>query len=220
MLNEGTQQRLIPGDAKGCQLCLHEEFREFGGRKVGQRVGLGVAPDQLDGIEFWGVRRQQVGPHTAASGKPGADRAPVVGLQPIPDKFDRCAHGARQRLYKGEDRRAVVIGIGQKTEIRAHPTPAWRNHECADYRDLAPRAAPLHQHRGLSTGRPGATYERRHQEARFVDEDEGRVPMRGVFFTRGQSSLIQRAMAASSRSTARRVGFCGLQPRAWSTRPT
>ena len=118
MLNEGTQQRLILGDVEGCSLRLPKKFRKFGGREIGQRVGLGVAPDQLDGIECWGVRRQPMGPHTAASGEPGTDRAPVVGLQPIPDQFDRCAHGTRELFDKSEDGRAVVVGIGQKTEVR------------------------------------------------------------------------------------------------------
>ena len=36
----------------------------------------------------------------------------------------------------------------------------------------------------------------------------------GIMFTRGQSDLTQVAMAVSSRSMARRVGFCGLQPKA------
>ena len=219
MLDEGAQQRLIAGDVAGNPSGPHEEFLKFGGSEIGQRVHLGMAPDQFDGIQFRGIGRQQMGVHAAALREPGTDRTPVVGPQPIPDQFDRPAHGARKLLQEGEDRFAVVVGVGQKTEMRAHPSPPGRDRERRDHRDLAARAAPLPEHRGLSARRPAAPHQRTHQETGFVEEDERRPPACGVFFTRGQSSLIQRAMAASSRSMARRVGFCGLHPRPWSRRP-
>ena len=46
----------------------------------------------------------------------------------------------------------------------------------------------------------------------FVLEADPGLAASGVFFTRGQSSLTQRAMASSSRSTARRAGRWRLQP--------
>ncbi len=219
MLDEGAQQRLIAGDVAGDPLGPYEEFLKFGGSEIGQRVHLGMAPDQFDRIQFRGIGRQQMGVHAAAWREPRTDRTPVVGLQPIPDQFDRPAHGARKLLQEGEDRFAVVIGIGQEAKAGAYAKSARRDHERADHRDLAARAAPLPEHRGLTARRPGAAYEWAHQETGFVEEDERRPAARGVFFIRGQSSLTQRAMAASSRSTARRRGFCGLHPRPWSRRP-
>ena len=219
MLNEGAQQRLILGNVESCPARLKKKFLKFGGCKIGHRVYLGVAPDQLDGVQFRGVGWQQVGAYTARAPEPGADRASVVGLQSIPDKLDWPAHRARECLHEGEDRLAVVIGVGQKTERRAHAASLRRNDERPDHRDLASRTTPLREHGSLSASRPRAPHQRCHQETRFVEEDEGRFPARGVFFTRGQSSLIQRAMATASRSTARRTGFCGLHPRPWSTRP-
>ena len=53
-----------------------------------------------------------------------------------------------------------------------------------------------------------------------IDEDDRRTAAAGVFFTRRQVSWTQRRMAASSRSTAWRVGSCGLQPNSCSSRPT
>jgi hypothetical protein len=42
----------------------------------------------------------------------------------------------------------------------------------------------------------------------------------GVFFTLGQTDRFHSAMAASSRSTARRSGFWWLQPSSWRSLPT
>jgi hypothetical protein len=76
------------------------------------------------------------------------------------------------------------------------------------------------QLRRLAAGRPGAAHGGDQEEARFVREDKVGAQPRGVFFTRGQTSRFQRSIARSSRSRARRSGFCGLHPRAWSRRPT
>jgi len=219
MPNEGTQQRWVLGDRGGYLLRTHEEFLKFAGREVGHRVCFGMAPDQFHGVQFRGVRWQQVRTHASRAREPCADEPAVVGAQPIPHEFDRRPHRAQEILQEGEDRRAIVIGIGQATEHCAHPPSRGRDRQRRDHRDFAPRTAALLEDRGVSARRPAASHEWRHQEARFVDEDERRVAAGGVFFTRGQSSLIQRAMAASSRSRARRVGFCGLHPRAWSKRP-
>jgi hypothetical protein len=47
-----------------------------------------------------------------------------------------------------------------------------------------------------------------------------RFPARCVFFTCGQRVRFQRSMRSSSRSNARRSGFCGLNPSWCSSRPT
>lgn len=83
----------------------------------------------------------------------------------------------------------------------------------------APIAESLHRERPrcvIFGVRPrGAQLRRtsvRHQEAGFVYEDDRRPATCGVFFTEGQSSRTQRRISRSSRSAARRAGFCGLQP--------
>ncbi len=66
--------------------------------------------------------------------------------------------------------------------------------------------------RGLTHRAPGLPDRRDQEEARFVGKDEMGAQPCGVFFTRGQPARFQAAMAASSRSTARRSGVWGLQP--------
>ncbi len=220
MLNKGAQEFRVRGDLGRGLLGAREQFFEFGGREISHRVGLGVAPDKLHRVELRCIGRQQVGAHAPLGGEPVGHRTPVVGTQAIPNELDRPVHGARESAQEIGNRLAIVIGVWQETEIGTHPSSCGRDRQGGDHRDLASGAASLSQYRGLSARCPTAAYERGHQETRFVDEDDERLPARGVFFTRGHSSLIQRVMASSSRSNARRVGFCGLHPSAWSNRPT
>lgn len=50
------------------------------------------------------------------------------------------------------------------------------------------RTTSLVEDGGLADRRPGPPDERRHEEAAFVNEDEAGLQLRGVFFTRAQSS--------------------------------
>jgi hypothetical protein len=65
MLNARAQQRLVVADRVDGQLTLHDEIVQLKRSEVGQRIGLGIAPDQLDGVELGRVRRQQIGTHIA-----------------------------------------------------------------------------------------------------------------------------------------------------------
>jgi len=190
------------------------------GGEVGQVSGVEMSPQVLHGIELRGVRRQQIGAHAVAvAHEPSGDGLADVGAQSIPDQGNRDAQGPAQLHEECEDRVAVEIGIGQKPKVSAYPAALGRDHQGTDHRDLAPRTAALHQHGGAAAGRPSAAHERRHQEPRFVDEDDRRAAAGGVFFTRGQTSFTQRRIARSSRSKARRAGFCGVQSKSCSSRP-
>ncbi len=212
MLNKRAQEHWVSGDLGSGLLGARAQLIEFGRGEIGHRVGLGVTPNELHRVEFGCIGRQQVRAHAALGGEPVGDRTPVVGAQAIPNELNRPVYGARESSQEIGNRLTVVVGVGEKTEIGPHPSACGRDQEGGNHRDLAPRAASLSQYWGLSARRPTAAYQRGHQETGFVDEDDERLPARGVFFTRGHSFLIQRAMPDSSRSNARRVGFCGLHP--------
>ena len=187
MLNEGAQQRLVVADGVGGQLGLHHEIVKLNGREVGQPMGLGVTPDQLDRIEVRGIGGQQMGAHVVAVlCEPTGDRLEAVGPQAIPDQRERCAQRAPQLLEERQDGIAIVIGLRQEPEVSAQVMATRRDHQRTDDRDLAPRATALQQ-LGRATARgPGAPPQRPHQKSGFVDEDERRTAAAGVFFTRGQ----------------------------------
>ena len=72
-------------------------------------------------------------------------------------------------------------------------------------------ARALRQERSMAAVRRASSDKGGHQKAGFVEEDEAGSQAGGFFFTRGRSSLTQRWISASSRSTARRCGFPGLR---------
>ena len=104
MFDEGAQQRLVIADREGGKLGLVEQLVELAGCEICQGIGLGVTPDQLHGIEFRGVGRQQVSAHAAAvTHQPGGDGLADVGAQSIPNQGDRYAQRAAQLHHKCED---------------------------------------------------------------------------------------------------------------------
>lgn len=221
MFDERMQQHLVVANGVSDQLRLHHQVLKLDRREVGQGMTLGITPDQFDRVEFWSVRRQQIGAHiVVVIGKPTGDGFETMGTQTIPDQGERNAQRTVQLLDESQDRITVVIGIRLESEIAVDPMPSRRDDQGADDRDLAPRAATLPQLRCLAARRPATPTQWRHHESGFVDEDDRRAPAAGVFFTRGHVSCTQRWMAASSRSTARRVGSWGLQPKSCSNRPT
>ena len=221
MLDEGAQQRLVVADGIGDQLRLHHEIMKLERREVGQSMALGIAPDQFDRIEFWSVRRQQIGAHVVAVlGKPTGNGFETMGTQTVPDQSERQAQSTPQFLEEGQDRLAIVIGLGLEPKIAVYAMPVRRDDQRADDRNLAPRAATLPQPGCVAAWRPAAPTQRRHQEPGFVDEDDRRAAAAGVFFTCGHVACTQRWMAASSRSTEWRAGSWGLQPKSCNSRPT
>jgi hypothetical protein len=77
----------------------------------------------------------------------------------------------------------------------------------------------LWKDRRLSTRRPGSTHERCEKKPALVKKDDVGVQSLRFFLMRGQSTLTQRRIAASSRSRACRSGFCGVHPNDRSKRP-
>lgn len=188
---------------------------------VGAPVGeplLGLPPDLLVGIELRGIGREGFEP------KPGNPATEIVHgreamqPQPIPEHNDRTAQVAQQVGKEGEHLdQADVVMVPLVVEPEALTERADRDPR--DDRD-AIVALPVTEQRRLATGCPGPQHGGREHEAGLVYEDEVGPQPDGVFFTRGQPLRFHRAIAASSRSRARRSGFCGLHPRACRSRLT
>ena len=142
-----------------------------------------------------------------------------MGLEPVPDDDEGCCELTIQLGQKRHRARGIDIGIRVQAKVQVYRVPARRHAQRTDDAEFLMRMGPLVQDWRLPTRRPGPAHQRRHQQSRFVDEDQPGLQARGVFFTRGQSVLTQFAIACSSRSTARRIGFCGLHPMACIKRP-
>lgn len=195
------------------------EAGQIEGGIVGERIGFEVRPEILDRVELRGVGRQ-VFEVRRVRRDTFVDELTEVRLEAIPDEHHRCAQLMLQVLEEIHDPHGVDVGIGQKPEVQGDPIARGRDAQRGDGGDLLMATGALPEHRGVTAQTPGAPYQRGHQQARFVEKDQRRSQARSVFFTRGQSCSIQARMRSSSRSTARRVGFCGENPRPCSRRLT
>lgn len=220
MLEQCAEHALIAGEAAGAAPGRAHERLEIRRRAVGERIAFRVTPDELDRIEFGRVGRQEFHAHAGMGDQPALDEFAAMCVAAIPDDRRGRADQPRQVPKKGAHANGVEARIGRETKQTADAVPTGRNHQGRDDRDFLSRPAALVQDRRLAPRRPRAADERGNQHARLINEDQRGLAARGVFFTTGQRAFTHWAMAASSRSIARRAGCCGLQPKAWRTRPT
>ena len=184
---------------------------------VGQ-LGLGLTPHALIGVEFRRVGRKgfQMEPGVAVT--QGLHGRAAMRAQPVPDHDHTSVQMTQQvtqeRAHLGPTD-VVVMPLVVKPETLTHRT----DREARDDRDSV-TAIPVSQQRCLTARRPGPHHRGQQHEAGFIYEDEVGPQPYGVFFTRGQALRFQRAIAASSRSLARRSGFWQLQPHWARSRPT
>jgi len=143
----------------------------------------------------------------------------AVGYGTIPYDDDRAGKLLQKVFHKGSHQVSIDIGIGMKTKEETKVTSARGNAEGCNDGYLLMGTGLLIEPRGLPTRTPASAHERCHHDAAFVDKDKP-GPQPGRFFLmRGHSTFTQCLMRSSSRSTARRSGFWGLQPSAWRRRP-
>ena len=187
------------------------------GSAVGERA-LGELPDAFVGVEFRGVAGEAVEVEPWIAGLEHTDRLAAMDGAVIPDHDHGAAEVAEQVPEEGAHFRVLDV-FGREQEVEA-AAPATRTHgEPRDHRDaLTPLAVA--QERSLPPRRPGAPHARDQEEPRLVDKDEVGAQPRGFFLMRGHVSRFQCSIRSSFRSSARRSGFCTLQPSACSRRPT
>jgi hypothetical protein len=182
---------------------------------VAEFDALEVLPEALPRIEFRGIRRQAFHMEAlgGAVGEEVLDDATAMNWCPIPDDQKPARHLAQEMLQKRDD---VFRGHGVVLAMKVQ-LPLWG--DGADGREMV-TGPPLAQDRGLARRGVGADDTGQGIKARFVDEEDGLLLGRRPFLSAGQVCWCQRAMAPSSRWRAHRAGFCGLQCRALSRRPT
>lgn len=180
---------------------------------VGQRMTLQVAPAVFVGVQLRRVRRQKFRVESWMPSEIGLNLFAPMSIQAIPDQDHPAALVPKQVAQKSDHLLLADRVVRMEMEIPPHTTTARRNGQRADQRQVTvvPRA-------GLQDGRltarsPSAMHERTHENAGFVDEHKRAAAAGGLFFSRGQVRLIQVWIPASSRSRARRSGFCTEKPK-------
>ena len=199
--------------AQGPADALFEDF-EVGRALSREGVLFHPSPQPLVGIQFGGVGWQTIHPQAGVvfgKGRPSLFRA--VGIQPVPEQEDRARNPVQQVTDEGDD-----LGAGDGAPYQTQVGVRVRG-DCRDGRQLRPVEAVIEKRR-LASRRPSLAGRGQQREAALVEKDQRGLQDLGFFFKRGQVRFTQRWMAASSRSRARRAGFCQLQPKRGSRRQT
>jgi len=223
VVNERPQEVLAALYPASMTVSSRGELFDFRGSEVCERVVLQVAPDLLHGIELRCVGREPHHVKAAMATDEGRDGAAAMDAESVPDQDDWTLQVAQEVAEEIDGPRDVDVSVCCEGEVKSHPPPPRRHCQCSDDRSLLPVTAALVQHRSLAAWRPGPPDQRRGEQTTLVQEDQMGVQPPGAFFTLFQSTLTQRWIASSSRSRARRSGFCAVQPskckrrQMWST---
>ena len=187
-------------------------------RAAVREATLRLPPHALVRVEFRRVRGQVLEVQSGHASAELSNERALVNTQVVPDQHHRAAQVAQQVLQELDGLHVADVAV-MPLVVQPDASARRAHRDARDHRD-AVVSLPVVQERRLPARCPAARDRRREHEARFVYEDEVGPQVQSPLFTRGQRVLVQRAIASSSRSRARRSGFCGLQPLRASRRPT
>src|SRR5882672_5339501 len=182
------------------------EFIEIVWTEVGQGMPLEPGPQELDRIQVRRVRRQERHLDGAIGGvQVVAHELAAMRLQPVPDDQQRLLQVGAQRLEELD----VLLFLDRAFVQTEQAVGAA---ESGDDGDVRPVEVELDDRR-LALGRPGAHPRGPLAQPGLVDEDDQPPVAPGFFLRAGQVLRFQVCTASSSRSMARRSGFCTENPR-------
>ena len=209
MGNTRPQKRggLLEPDERGDQ---GAEEREYVVGTPVREFGLRPAPHAFVGIELGGIGREVRDAKARVRRQEFPDHGAAVDVAVVPHDEDGAAEVAEQMPEKRARVRGTQV-LTMQLEIEAAAPPPATERESGDDGDAVVQL-PMPEDGGLPARCPGPADGRDQEEARLVDEDQVGAQPRGVFFSRGHVRRFHLAMAASSRWSARRSGFCGVHP--------
>ena len=179
---------------------------------------LGQLPDSLIGVELRriGGEALQVEPR-GPSAKLTYELA-SMRISAVPQDDD-----VPRELPKQPSQEVAGLELSDvlrvELKVKVEPLAAGRHRDPRDGGDPVASIEVMNRGR-LAHGSPGAGDRGGQLEAGFVGEDEVGTQPRGVFFTRGQSSRMNRRISALLRSSAFFCGFWWLHPSACRSLPT
>lgn len=182
------------------------------GEVVGPTVREGVVqivPHELVGIEVGGVSGKPLDSEPEMPLEEGLDLGTIVDGPSVPQQDDGTGDMAQEMLEEPDDLLHGEVFLVE-LHVQSHPAPTRRHRERGDDRDLIPLVV-VTQDRSLPDRGPGLPQIGDEEETALVEEGEMGAQPPGLFSTAGHLCRFQRSILTSSRSTARRSGFCQLQ---------
>lgn len=179
---------------------------------IGRRVHLPPAPGEFRRVPFRRVGREAFNVPTRALGDELRHARGAMRGQSAPHDHDGASKLSQQSPQE-VDRLRSFDRLAMQPPRKPQPTPTRADGDRSDRREAPVRTEPMAQDRREAGRGPGATQQRTLQNAGFVDENQVGVQPRRFFLMRGQSRRTQFSIASSSRSIARRAGFCGVKPK-------
>jgi hypothetical protein len=178
--------------------------------EVGHVAVLGTIPHQFHRIQVGSIGRQPLDLKPVRVLSLHQSHRLAVGVVAVQHQ-DELAPQAL--VHQGQERhnflKADVVVVDLEIESQAAAYRGYRNPR--DNRQTIMAVPAVLDGRLTSRCPTAADYGLEH-EATFIDQDDTPPLVVGFFSIRGHSSSRQRWMASSSRSRARRSGFCGLHP--------
>lgn len=97
-----------------------------------------MVPDQLIGIEFWSIRRQQMWVQPRMPAQEVADNSGAMGEAPVPEQNDVAAYVPEEVPEKADNLRSANVLLWMKLTIQPETVTSGRDRESRDRRDFAP----------------------------------------------------------------------------------
>lgn len=195
------------------------QFESVFGCEIHQGIHFEVGPGCFDRVQLRRVRWKEFHVKVARSVEHAHHGPAAMHVEPIPHQDHRSLDLASEISHELCEPLAIDVAFGPDGEMERDATSSWRHRQCANDRRLLSVASRLRKDWRLPTRRPGSAHERCEEQPALIEKDNVRVQPLRFFLMRGQSTLTQRRIAASSRSRAWRSGFCGVQPNDRSRRP-
>jgi hypothetical protein len=193
------------------------QLREIMSLAIGESL-LGQLPDAFIGVELRRIGREALQVEPRAASAKLTDELAAMGICAVPQDDDVTWDLSEQLSQEVAGLQlSDVLRVELKVKVQALAT--WRNRDPRNGGDPVASIEVMNRRR-LADGSPGARDRGGQLKAGFVGEDEVGTQPLGVFFTRGQSSRMNRRISALLRSSAFFCGFWWLHPRACRSLPT
>lgn len=174
-----------------------------------KRTALQQAPHSFSGVQLRSIGRQphQLDAFSRTFLKKGPNLLASMNTRTIPDNAHLTLDTPKQVSQESHYAAAVErLFLGDQVQFSTKSDSSNRRQM------LVAAATTLPKYRSLPTPCPSTHNMRQQIESGLVHEQDGAPLPQPLFLRVGHSSCFHRSIASPSRSLARRIGFCGVQP--------